>query len=440
MSHQGSAAVAPSPGEGETSGAVRARLLMLLALCFATFLVTGNGVAVSPFLLDMARDLGTSLAAVANLVALSSITWGAASLVAGTASDRLGRRPILIGGLCILVLSPLGVAASGSYLGVAAWRVIGGLGGGAYMGAVFATVADRFPATERGRALGWLSTGQSLSLVVGVPLITSLGGVLGWRGAFLAYGLAMIVAAGLVWLLVPRGGAQRRAEPLPLRRMVGLLNFPTVALLLCGIAERLCYSSLVVFFPIYLQTTYGTGLGALALGLAIVASGNLGGNLIGGRLADRFRVRPLLFAASSVVTGLIALPTLLWHPGLWPSVALGCGYTLVNAIGRLVLLTALSEVSGEARGAVLGLNITGSSVGWLVATTVGGPLIIAQGFGGLGLFATAAGLGGAGLAVGSWVVRRGERPGTRPAAAGAPAGGERAGEGAKGRASAEAAD
>ena len=394
-------------GDRDTTRASRERLLMLLALCFATFLVTGNGVAVSPFLIDMSRDLGTDLAAVANLVALSSITWGFASLVAGTASDRLGRKPILLGGLCILVLSPLGVAWSSTYFGVAAWRVIGGLGGGSYMGAVFATVADRFPATERGRALGWLSTGQSLSLVVGVPLITSAGGLLGWRGAFLSYGIAMIVAAALVWLVVPRGGSQQRTKPLPFREMVRLLNYPTIALLLCGITERLCYSGVVVFFPPYLQTTYGVTLGALAIGLSVVAAGNLGGNLVGGRLADRFRARPLVFAVTSTITGLLAFPALMWHHSVIFSVALGFVYTLVNAVGRLLLRTSLSEVSGEARGAVMGLNITGSSVGWLVATTIGGPLIISSGFNGLGFFTAAAGLGGALLATGTWFLRPG---------------------------------
>ena len=58
----------------------------------------------------------------------------------------------------------------------------------------------------------------------------------------------------------------------------------------------------------------------------------------------------------------------------------------------------------EARGAVMGLNITGSSVGWLVSTTVGGPLIIAAGFAGLGFFTAVAGFGGAILAVGSWAM------------------------------------
>lgn len=391
------------PGDLALERGRRERQAMLLALCFTTFLVTGNGVAVSPFLLDMARDLRTDLAAVANLVALSSITWGTASLFAGVASDRLGRKPILVGGLLILILSPLGVALSGSYPWVAAWRMIGGVGGGAFMGAVFATVADRFPASERGRSLGWISTGQSLSLVIGVPIITSLGGVFGWRGAFLSYGLAMIVALVAVALAVPSGRGGRATAPVPFREVARLLGPRTIALLGAGVTERICYASVLVFIPTYLTQTYGVTLGTLAVGLALVASGNLVGSLIGGRLSDRFAARLLLAALALGFTGLLALPVLGWQPGLAASIALGFLYTLVNSVARLVLLTSLSEVSGEARGAVMGINITGSSVGWLAATSIGGPLIITHGFGGLGLFAAVVALAGAMLALWSWL-------------------------------------
>ncbi len=393
------------PGLAEERGAA-GRGRMLLALCFATFLVTGNGVAVSPFLLDMARDLRTDLAAVANLVALSSITWGIASLFAGAASDRIGRRPLLVGGLCILVLSPLGVAAAQTYPTVAAWRILGGVGGGAFMGTVFATVADRFPARERGKSLGWLTTGQSLSLVIGVPLITSLGGVWGWRGAFWTYGIAMLAAAAVTALVVPKGGRDRATTPPSFAATVRLLKPKTIMLLLAGVSDRLCYAAVSVFLPTYFVQTYGISLGTLAIGLAIIASGNLVGNLIGGRLGDRFRARGVIAAASLALTGLMALPLLLGHPGLWQSVALGFGYSLLNSFGRPVLLTALSEVSGEARGAVLGLNITGASFGWLIATSVGGPLIIGAGYGGLGLFATIVGFLGAALALTSWAISR----------------------------------
>ena len=295
------------------------------------------------------------------------------------------------------------MALAQTYPAVAAWRIIGGIGGGSFMGTVFATVADRFPARERGRALGWLTTGQSLSLVVGVPILTSLGGVWGWRGAFWTYALAMVAAAALAAFVVPSVGRDHGSVPPSFLATLRLLSPRTLALLLAGVGERLCYAAVSVFIPTYLVQTYGLSLGTLAVGLAIIASGNLVGNLIGGRLGDRYQAHGLIAALSLLATGLAALPLLLWQPGAWASIALGFGYTLLNSVGRPILLTALSAVSGEARGAILGLNITGASFGWLMATTIGGPLILGAGYGGLGLFTTAIGLLGAALALSSWL-------------------------------------
>src|SRR5581483_9785045 len=147
----------------------RAPGLLLAVLCWTVFVVSGAATALAPFLLDMARDLGTSLAAAANLVAVLSVAWGLMSLVAGSASDRLGRRPILVAAVLVVGLSRVGLAGAGAYPAAVAWQLVGGLGGGSFMGTVFATVSDHVAPAARGRALGWVITGQSLSLVFGVP-------------------------------------------------------------------------------------------------------------------------------------------------------------------------------------------------------------------------------------------------------------------------------
>lgn len=384
---------------GERDG----RYVLLGALCFATFLATSNGVSISPFLLDMARDLGTDLAAVGNLVAILSISWGATSVMAGAASDRLGRKPIMLGALLVLVASPVGVALSETYAWVVAWRLVGGIGGGAYMGTVFAAVSDRFPAAERGRALGWIMTGQSLSLVLGVPILTLIGSVAGWRGALTAHGVVTLAAALAVWLVVPRATTRRTEQPMAALAVMKLLQIRVLALLASSATERVCYGGVAVFFPTYLLATYGVSAHELAVGLLLVALGNLVGNIVGGHVTDRLPASQLVFAASLAVTGLLALPVLLWQPGVEVSLGLGFAYTFVNALGRPALLAAVSEVSNEARGAVLGLNITFSSFGWLGATALGGLLITSFGFSGLGILTAAMGLVGAALALFSWL-------------------------------------
>ena len=48
----------------------------------------------------------------------------------------------------------------------------------------FAAASDLVPASQRGKALGWVMTGQSMSLVLGTPLVTYLGAQAGWRFAY----------------------------------------------------------------------------------------------------------------------------------------------------------------------------------------------------------------------------------------------------------------
>ncbi len=133
----------------------------------------------------------------------------------------------------------------------------------------------------------------------------------------------------------------------------------------------------------------------------MVALGNLLGNVLGGRIADRTRSRSRVFAIASVLTAALALPTLMWQPGLAASVVLGFAYSFVNATARPSLLATLSEVPSELLGALFGLNVTMASLGWLLAGSVGAALIAAQGFAGVGVWCAAMALLGAVFAMAS---------------------------------------
>ncbi len=363
---------------------------------------TASSIGITPFLLDMARDLNADLTAVANLVALQSFAWGAASVFAGAASDRWGRRPILTLGLILLGSTGIGLALAPNYAWAATWRIVGGLGGGSYMGAVFATVSDHVAAQKRGRSLGWVVTGQSLALVLGVPILTLIGAATSWRGAVLAHAVVLLAVALLVPFVVPHARRELAQKPMSTRAVLQLIGPRVLALLLAGSAERVCYSALAVFLPTYLLVRFGIDPATLALGLALVAIGNLVGNLLGGYLTDRVRVPQLVVFVSLAVAGALAVPVLVWSPTVPAAVVLGFAYTLLNAASRPALLTLLSHVSAEARGAVLGLNITFSSLGWLGATILGGYVLAVAGFGGLGVLILIFGVAGAVLALLHW--------------------------------------
>src|SRR5262250_3344411 len=83
---------------------------LLAAASLAMFTVSASGTTRAPFLIDMAHDLSASVPLIANLTAITSVSWGITSVIAGTGSDRWGTRPFLIGGPLGLAITTIGVA------------------------------------------------------------------------------------------------------------------------------------------------------------------------------------------------------------------------------------------------------------------------------------------------------------------------------------------
>ncbi|TXL76332.1 MFS transporter [Vineibacter terrae] len=356
--------------------------LLLAAACLGSFAATASGTTRAPFLLDMARDLSVNLVLVANLVSMTATAWGITSFLAGMASDRWGRRPFLIGGPLGLSLCMLAVSQADGFTHVAFWATLGGGCSGLFMGVIFAEVAARVASSHRGRALSWVMSGQSLTLVVGVPLAAWIGATIQWRGWHVV--LAGLAAAGALslWAATVQGKASAAARRAEGER--GRLSLPVIALLGISIAERVCYGLVVVYFATFLLEQYKVGLEAVAVPLALVAIGNVIGTAIGGQLADRLRDRLGLFAICMAATAVAGLALFAWRPDITVSVMLGFAYVFINALGRPSLMAALAEVPEDVRGTVMGLNGTCASVGWVGAAALGGWMLATWGFAGFG--------------------------------------------------------
>src|SRR5262249_38887384 len=126
-------------------------------------------------------------------------------------SDIVGRRPVLAGSLVVLALTTGAQAMAGSFSWVAVWATAGGGCAGAYTGVVFTEVSARVPDRQRGRALGWVMSGQSLTLVVGGPRAAGVGSWMGWRGWLICLGAVSLLASlGLLATASRRTDSSRR--------------------------------------------------------------------------------------------------------------------------------------------------------------------------------------------------------------------------------------
>lgn len=360
---------------------------LLAAACLGTFAVTAGGTTRAPFLIDMAADLDVGLPMIANLFGVTSVAWGITSFLAGTGSDRWSRRPFLVGGLVALALALVGVAGGDDFSSVMVWVAIAGGCSGLFTGVSLAEVSLRVADGQRGRAISWVMSGQSLTLLVGVPLAAWIGAGIGWRGVHVCVAALALVAALGMFLTTAPAVPSTAAPVLRAARRPSLalaLTGPVIRLLGSVIAERICFGLAAVYYATFLQTTHALSLRALAPPLAVFALGNILGTLQGGRLADRSRNRRLTFAIAMIASAAVALVLFAWHPSLAITVPLAFAYAFFNALSRPSLMALLADVPAEVRGTVLGLNSTCASVGWLGAASLGGWMLTTVGFAGFG--------------------------------------------------------
>ena len=371
---------------------------LLAAACLGMFAASASGTTRAPFLLEMARDLNTSLPLVANLMAITSIVWGAASMLAGAGSDRWGRRPFLIGGPIGLALAMLGHSSAGDFPTAMVWAAIAGGCAGGFTGVIMAEASARTVDRQRGRALGWVMAGQSLTLLIGIPLAAFIGQWIGWRGVNRAVAVVSLFAALCLLLTTLRPAPSMTLRPGARSGLRAALTGRVTRLLAVGVAERTCYGLVAVYFATFLQTTYHLSLAGVALPLALFAIGNILGTILGGQMADKLPSRRVNMVWGMLASAVAALPLFLWTPNLSTSLLLGFVYVFVTALPRPSLMAALARVPDAVRGTVLGLNVTSASFGWLFAASLGGWMIAGPGFAAFGPLAGGIALVGALLA------------------------------------------
>ena len=154
------------------------------------------------FLVLRAQDLGVGLAFVPVIMIVMNLAYAAAAYPAGSASDRIGRRRLLVAGMLALVVADLALALATTpwlaFAGAALW----GLHMALTQGLLAALVADAAPEALRGTAFGIFSLVTGIAVLLASVIAGLLWSAFGAAGTFLAGAVFALLAA--TGLLMPR--------------------------------------------------------------------------------------------------------------------------------------------------------------------------------------------------------------------------------------------
>jgi predicted MFS family arabinose efflux permease len=370
---------------------------MVLITAGVTGIVT-SVTMIGPLLVDIARDLNVSLGQAGLLAAAAGVPQALFSPFSGLLSDRLGRKPMIVMAFGSVAVLSVAAALAPGFAALVVVRFLAGLLGSLAPTSLMASVGDLFPAERRARAMGWFNMGFSFAAIGGVPIMGAVGGALGWRWAFVAIGLLMLLLTGSIWLWFPRippdaTGTSVLATYRAVWGVPRLLN-----LLGANLMERSLFAMVAIYLPAFVMLSFHMTAVGVAPVLVLVAIGAITGNVLGGRLGDRFH-KPVIFVVAQVISAGLGLALFGAGLSLAPVVALAIALTLCNAASRPAFLAYGSELAPRQRGALFGLIALTNQSGLVIGAAVGAAAIGGGGYRGMALAALAQGAVAAGLAL-----------------------------------------
>ena len=354
------------------------------ALCLIVFGSMTGVMMVPALLVEIATDLNVSVAVAGQLATATFAAWAVSIVFVGPLADSIGRRPMALGGVVLIVVSLLASAFTPNIEVLMALRVLVGLGGGGLAPTSIGVISDVISPARRAQAIGGIASTIVLTSAISIPLMALFAEWWGWRSTFVLAGLFLGAAWVLNWFWYPRDNRESLRGFVFFARYRALLSLNYFRLAMTvNVTQRMAYWSLLSFFAAYLIQAYDVSVGFVAIPLVISALGQVVGSYTAGMVATR-SYRVALVAATSAAGGVCGFLFFFVDLGLWPAVAVGTVSSGLLSVMTPVLLAGSTEYSGESKATGASLIGFSNQTGGVFGAGLSGVLLATMGYQGIG--------------------------------------------------------
>ncbi|MGM3308993.1 MFS transporter [Anabaena sp. WFMT] len=287
----------------------------------------------------------------------------------GVLADRRGRKIVLLIGMAVAAIAPLGYLVVKSLLPLMLIRAFHGISIAAFATGYIALVGDLAPEHRRGEVIGYMSLVNPLGVALGPALGGYLQATAGYTPLFISS--AVLGFLGLLCILPivnppifeqpPKTNDDRFWQLLISPRV----RVPAIVLLLVGLA----LGSVHTFIALYIKST-GVDLNAgLFFTAAAISSFTI--RLVAGRASDKYGRG--LFVTFSLVAYTLAM-IFIWQANSALTFLLGAFIEGAASGTAIPMISAMmtDRALPHERGRIFGVSLMGFDVGLVIAGPVVG--------------------------------------------------------------------
>lgn len=348
----------------------------LLTYMFLAMLGIG---LVIPILPELLIDFGADGKAAGYLVSAFGLTQFLFSPIAGDFSDKYGRKPMIVVGLCLFVISNLLAAAADDFSFFLISRLIGGMGSAALVPSIMAYVVDITTEEQRPRAMSFLGASMSSGFIIG----PGLGGLLaefGTRAPFFASASIGLLAVICCLPLLPESQSVEvrlmylKSKPKKeniFRQLAQSVKSRYFILLFMIFTLSFGLTHFEAIYPLFVTQSYGfttREISILFMVCSLIATFNQ--VMLTNHLTQRFGEKPII--SCMLLLSAVSLVFMLFSGNFFYVMVMTMLFFTFNNILRPTINTLLSKEAGNEQGFVAGLNNAYMSLGQIFGPVLAG--------------------------------------------------------------------
>lgn len=351
--------------------------MSLYWLAVMAFAIGTEAFVIAGLLPIIAADVHISMVVTGQLVTAYAIVYAIGSPLLAILFEKLDRKLALVIALVVFIAGNVAAAAATGFAVLLLSRMAMAIGAGLAMPTANAVAVVLATPERRGRAIAIVTSGLTVSTVLGVPLGTMIGDHFGWRATFMmvaALGTAALVALAFG---LPRGLPRGTAS---LAQRLAVARHGTVLRTLA--ATTLWAAGIFTVFTYIAVLMHNLGMTPTAISFALLVYGVSAaiGNVAGGRLVDR--LGPSAIGAGTlaqmIVVLLLLTATLKYTAPAFAAVAIVVLLFLWGLAGWAFYVSqvvALVRLAPEAPTIVLSLNASSMYLGIGIGGMTGGAVL-----------------------------------------------------------------